>query len=184
MSDPLKFFIEPMLQVFEKPPGSDESAFFRALAGDLSGFSDSALTAGVKTLRETRKYRSFPTVAECLEAVRTSVSRSQPDHVPVDSQNSRNTDEWDTKLEAFRLCRSQMGHRAKAEDWLVACYDFCVSNGRLPESRNEIEFCQWQADESRRGIESNRGTPLYASLKILRSNMRARREKEIFGQMN
>ena len=180
MSDPQKSFIEPMLAVFDGPPGGNPGEFFASLTEDLARFSDDHLAASARSLRSSRKYRTFPTIAECLDAARNAVV---PGSSSSQSQGYGNQDhnlEWQQKLEAFRLCRNPVGYRARKEGWIVAMFDFCREYGRAPAGR-EIEICIEQARASVAGMEECRGTPIYASLVSLRRAMIARREKEIFG---
>ncbi len=176
MSNPQESFIEPMLAVFNQPPGANPGEFFASLAEDLARFSDAHLAEAVKNLRASRKYRDFPTIGECVEAARAAV-------VPrgVSDRKDDAGEEWARKLEAFRLCRCSMGRQAQREGWLVALFDHCREYGRLPDA-DGVEACRDASARSAAGLDEARGTPLYASLKSLREKMLARREKEIFGE--
>lgn len=185
MSNPAKSFIEPMSAFFDQPPGSNAGEFFAALADELSQFGDDFLAAGAKSIRLTRKYRSFPTIAECVEAVRTArldVANTN-ERGPVTPQYGAKSDddEWERKVAAWRLCRSDMGHEARKDGWLVALFDFCRERGRLPVGI-EATHCVSLSAQSRQGLDQCRGTPLYASLANLRAKMIARVEKEVFGR--
>ena len=182
MSDPQKSFIEPMLAVFDGPPGGNAGEFFASLTEDLARFSDDHLAAAAKFLRSSRKYRTFPTIAECFDAARNAVVPTQS-AANAGYANQDHNREWEQKLEAFRLCRNSTGYRARKEGWLVAMFDFCREYGRTPMGR-EIDICIEQARASVEGMEECRGTPLYSPLVALRKAMIARREKEIFGELS
>ena len=176
MSNPQESFIEPMLSVFNHPPGANPGEFLASLAEDLARFSDAHLAEAVRMLRSSRKYRDFPTIGECVEAARAAI-------VPcgVSERKDDPGEEWAHKLDAFRLCRCSMGRQAQREGWLVALFDYCREYGRLPDA-DGVEACRDAAAQSVAGLEAARGTGVYASLKALRANMIARREKEIFGE--
>jgi hypothetical protein len=128
MSNPALSFIEPMSAFFDQPPGSNAGEFFAALSDELSQFGDDFLSAGARSLRLTRKYRSFPTIAECVEAVRTSRVDTAPTS-PRTFGKPDDGDDWERKLAAWKLCRSDMGREARKDGWLVALYDFCREHG-------------------------------------------------------
>jgi hypothetical protein len=67
MSSVRIYFIEPMLKSFNEPPAADVEGFFSGLMGELDRFPNETLEAAVFRFRRTRKYRTFPTIAECIE---------------------------------------------------------------------------------------------------------------------
>lgn len=178
MSDATKFFIEPMLETFDGPPGSSPSAFFDALAEELAGFSEKRLSAAVSLLRRTRKYPRFPTFAECVEACRMAVVPGEiaARHI-ARNESARNAD----MAIARQLCRCDLGLEADADGWLVTMLEFCEREGRPPANRQEIETCKNMSRMGDEACESLRGGSLFASMEKLRRNMNHRARTEVFG---
>lgn len=67
-------FIEPLTALF-RIDANEPKAFLRALAEELAQFTPHALSSAAKEIRRTRKFQTFPSIAECVE-----VTKSMPDY--------------------------------------------------------------------------------------------------------
>lgn len=67
-------FFRPLVGQFRLDVG-DEAAFRAALERELGGATEYQLTQAAERIVRTRKHRTFPSVAECIDAVVTSPLR-------------------------------------------------------------------------------------------------------------
>lgn len=172
-----KQFIDPLSAVFDKPPGENPAAFFAALAEEMEAFSDDRLEAAVKLIRANRKYRTFPTIAECKTAVMAAVVDGDKPAQKVGEQPRISRDAW---IRARQLCRSDIGGQADKSGWLPALLEFCEANGRLP-SGNEIDRVKDIAARSEEALSAARGGPLFGMLCKFRETMLTRAHTQVFG---
>lgn len=136
MSDVGEHFIKPLLLQFILPNTAkegQEAAFYQDYQEALSDFTSHELEHAAKLLKTTRTSRTFPVIADCLEAARQARDALQP---PVKKrQQERGTPpEWtdERQREAGRLICCEMGRQAADEGWLIALWDFCRKNERRP----------------------------------------------------
>lgn len=172
-------FIEPMLLVFDDPPGSNTTAFFEALADDLGMATQHQLAEAAKHFRRTRKARTFPTIADCVEAVHaqpaapTGPIAPAAKVTPAHGRHSPN-DPWSREREALAdtlLRGTAIGHRAAEAGWLMVLWDWCRNNQRLP---NHGELRRIEQDAL--GYLDRRDAPLPDLVRGLGELMRKREE--------
>jgi hypothetical protein len=179
-------FIEPMMRNFDMPPGGDQDGFFADLAGDLAEFQADALQAAAAAMRKTRKYRSFPTIAECIAACHAESERLAVEARATQSPRRGKWRDADSasrreRMAAAEKCATALGRRADVEGWLQSMIDFAIREGRAPSSASEISFCRSVADRSERAVEDARGTAVYGSLRGFRDKMLERARRDVFG---
>lgn len=113
-------FLQPLLELFDKPRGS-LPAIAEALAEDCPAATSYQLRAAVKSLRQTWKYKSFPTHAACISAIRAAPasefvpSATRPDTscrprgpAPILVTAERYVDEYDAASPARRVEMDRM----------------------------------------------------------------------------
>lgn len=173
-----KHFIDPLIAVFDKPPGENPSAFFAVLAEEMDAFDDDRLESAVKIIRTNRKYRSFPTIAECKSTAMAAVVVTQCEPVKFGDEHRVSREAW---IKARQLCRSDIGRQADGAGWLPALLEFCEANGRLP-SGAETDRVKDRSARSEDVLSAARGGPLFGMLCKFRELMLTRAHAQVFGE--
>lgn len=132
-------FIEPMLMQFDLPKAvrddnEKQAGFFSDYDEALEEFTSHELQHAAKLLKTTRTSRTYPTIADCLEACKQAHDALQPP-VKKRRQEQGTPPEWtdERQRQANRLISSsEIGKEAADEGWLYALWDFCRKNERLP----------------------------------------------------
>ena len=190
-------FIEPLLVHFDAPVGADRGRFLADLTADLSCFSSTILREAAGHIRRSRRYRTFPNVADCLAACREVTGRpsAEPvrahvlpwDHQPADLRHRERV-----RRDAARACCCDLGREADRDGWLPGLIDFVVSHGRLPHGR-EVAPLQGKARQHEDAIQqvadeaealARVGAPVNAMAPTLYGFRRAlleRAHEEVFG---
>lgn len=76
MTSPVnEHFILPLSACFTPRPGQDIDLFWDQLRADLACYPMEVLKDAVIAIRRSHKYPTWPTIAECLDAVRQAASR-------------------------------------------------------------------------------------------------------------
>lgn len=150
-------FVDLMMMQFDLPKAvrdddEKQAGFFSDYDEALSDFTSHELQHAAKLLKTTRTSRTFPVIADCLEACKHARDALQP---PVQKRRQERgvLPEWtdERQKEATRLIQQgEMGKQAAEEGWLIALWDFCRKNERLPNSF-----------EAKRIAEYSRGTWKY-----------------------
>lgn len=142
MTDPHELFVRPMTGFFQDPPGSNPLLFFDALCDDFSREIPYATAhqfkEAVRWFRQNRKSRTFPTIAECVEAVKSqpiAPADALPAHArsPIEKENP-----WSSERErlADNLLRgTELGRQAAAGGWIMPLWDWVRVNKRMPNDR-------------------------------------------------
>jgi len=138
-------FVEPMLMQFDLPKAvrdddEKQAGFFGDYDEALGEFTSHELQHAAKVLKTTRTSRTFPVIADCLEACKHARDALQP---PVKRRHGSDQDkypEWmpERQRQADALICSDMGRKAADEGWLIGLWDFCREKQRLP-NRFEAE---------------------------------------------
>ena len=147
-------FVDMALQLF--PPfrwdEEQENTYGAIMARELGGFSPAVLDRAFSELvRARKKDTRTPSPGECLsfciEARRWLEMESNTQQLP---QLRASSDEWSRERRklAHDLKRSDLGRQAAREGWIVALWNFCRRNQRLPSGR-EIDQCKRDSE----GIE-------------------------------
>jgi hypothetical protein len=196
-------FVERVLQIW--PPFRwdevQEQAWADLMVRELSGFKPEVLERGFQEMVRKRKESRIPTPAECIaacvEAKHWVDAEANEGQLPELRAASNEWSRERRKL-AYDLVHSGMGKQAAADDpcWVLALWDFCRKNQRLPAG-HEIEECKRDArgfDEAYRNalrgdvVDSHgevKPMAFAGGLQKLGSSMLAKREKlraEVLGQ--
>jgi len=132
MSEHVKPYLSRLTVMFGTPKTDDVGAFLAEYARILAKYRPDVLEASIDRLLSHHRYRSFPTVAECVGAIEDTLSARQKKK-PIRAAASMPRgwrDEDITKADS--LCSGHMGRQADAEGWLGALHGFCCKAGRLP----------------------------------------------------
>lgn len=120
-----KRFMERMVLVYGAPESDDPPEFMREYARMLKDYRDDVLDAAMDRLLRTRKFKTWPTIAECLTAaddVITSRARSVP--------RSNETIGYPERADA--VLKTELATRAANEGWVLGLYDFVRESGKTP----------------------------------------------------
>lgn len=186
MADVQGKFIEPLLAVFDAPQGSDPAGFFVALVEELRYFSADALECGMRNIRRERKFRTFPSIAECVAACSKGAETVAGPRVIESAKPWRDPDR---EAHAQRLCRCDVGERADRQGWLPGLVEFVYDAGRLPIAREESELARaaerimrQMDDFSREPVDRLKGAPIFPSVARLRQSMHDVAARKVFGK--
>lgn len=139
MADVYDDFVTPMLLQFTLPKSADEDrkAFFRDYAEALGDFTSHELQHAAKLLKTTRTSRTFPVIADCLEACKHARDTLQPPAKRRHGSDAEKYPEWTPGRQrmADRMMNSEIGRQAADEGWIVALWDFCRKQQRWPDDR-------------------------------------------------
>jgi hypothetical protein len=117
--------------VYGLPDVPDEKAWLAEAARLLAGYSKPEMDSAVDHMLKTRRYRSWPSIAECVMACQEARERiSEPKWQPVPERFP----EWsETRIkQADAMIQCALGRTAADEGWVLGLHDFCRNKGRLP----------------------------------------------------
>ena len=147
-------FGEPKFDVgdFDKPKAYRE--WLRSLSRALSGFTPDCLKKASELVVQTRKYRSFPLVSECIDACNDAQKWINAQKPALALQDPMLIPQWsrDRTLLADDLVMGALGRRAANEGWISALHQFCRKEMRLPNDE-EIKACIERARGFDEGLE-------------------------------
>lgn len=179
MGDVIGVFADPMRLIFgdpEVPKGTTVDAFYEALLHDLTTYSNECLKLASDNIRTNRKWRSFPTIAECVEACKEANDQLLAKHIR-NAPPPEVYPEWTkTRIEAANrmICGSvarTMAMHAAEHGWILRLHDFCREKNRLPQ-RHEADRLRRRFIEDEKRLEET-GVP--PALRSLREAMLKRR---------
>lgn len=180
-------FVTPMRRRFVVPQGLPQDDYLADVAESLEAFSDHQLASAATWFRDHREHRTFPTSAECRRAcgrfVETPVSRPVGLGFRYVSDEERRSEaiiarqQW---LDAVRMCRCDIGHRADSEGWLTSLVEFCRDRGRLPDAREEIGL-ERRARQIDDNLHREPRPIMYGALCRLRRSMVEKAHRDVFG---
>lgn len=187
MSKAIAEFADEMLQhfpPFRKWEDYQEKAWADTLAKELACFSNEVLANAKRQMIRTRgpKMSRPPMVSECIEAC--CESRRFLEHDEAASElpefNPSAGAEWTTervKL-AYDLLKTESGRQAAREGWVLAYWNFCRVNMRVPKG-SEIDQCKRDTAEFDEAYKKclKGGWPEARALAALGESMLAKREE-------
>lgn len=137
-------FGEPKFDVQDHDKPRAHGEWLKSMVRELKVYSPEALNKAGQIIVTTRKYRSFPLVAECLDACQEAEKwlRSQKPQLKFSGESRHRIPEWsDERVRlADDLVMTETGRRAAREGWILALHDFCRREMRMPEG-HEIKHC-------------------------------------------
>jgi hypothetical protein len=184
LQDAFTHFVAPMRRAFTIPSGMPQDEFLADLAEELSGFTSYQLETAAKHFRKSREMRSFPTIAECRSACQrfTEVPVIQiagPKYKTEEERKAEAIQERHRLIDAYRMCRCDLGRQADHEGWLQTLVEFCAEHCRLP-NRQEAAKLQAFSDEVDRNLHAEPKPANYLMLCQIRDHMREKARREVF----
>lgn len=154
MSAASEKFVDTILQLF--PPfrwePQQEERWMEIMGLQIGGFSDEVLERALASLVRREEHR-MPTVGECVsacvEAKRWLERDKRSAELPIEGSQSAGEGEWSSERQklAYDLLKTQTGRQAASEGWILALWDFCRKNRRLPTHQTEIAACKRSSAE-------------------------------------
>lgn len=131
--------LEQLGIVYGVPDSPDPVAFLGKYAELLKRYSTTELEAGADRLISQRKFKSWPTVAECIAAVEDYRQDLHSRNAP-EFQTKEAHPDWSQRAidAADDLINCDMGRKAAREGWVLGLHDYCRANGALPEPREIV----------------------------------------------
>ena len=133
-----------LTKVYGKPQSDDATGFYAEFARQMAGYTKEERQEAADKLIATRKWKTWPALAECLEALRLAreqallkkTSQQSVDHFKK-RMGQEKQDQYFfsalSKVTALELIKSPMGQKAAAEGWILGLYDYCRKYGKLPD---------------------------------------------------
>ena len=97
-------------------------------------YSEPELEGAADKLIRTRKFRNWPTIAECIEALEDHRAEVYAKNAPELQIARHPYPEWDRAAfaAADKLIQSVMGRQAAQEGWILGLHDYCRKHSKLP----------------------------------------------------
>lgn len=113
------------------PHGAKE--FIAEYARLLSQYSETELEAAADKIVRVRKFRTWPTIGDCIEVLENQRSDSHERNAPQ-SRTEPTYPEWtrEARAVADKLVNCEMGRKAAREGWILSLHDYCRKNRKLP----------------------------------------------------
>lgn len=144
MSNVKSVVIKRFLTVFGPPKTDNVEAMFAEYERALARNSTEVLHRAVDKILRKTKFRAWPTIGECVDAVQSAAGDLNE---PLKDRAERAFDEkypeWSTQAfdVADRMVKCALGKQALDEGWLLGLHEFCRRERRYPgpaEQRNII----------------------------------------------
>lgn len=117
---------------------AEAQAIISEYARLMNKYSDAELDAAADNIIKTRKFKSWPTIGDCIAALEDYRAKMHEENAP-ERKKEIPYPEWSKEriAEADRMIRCEMGETAAREGWVLGLHDFCRNHRRLPKP-NEI----------------------------------------------
>lgn len=150
-----KRFLERLVRVYGAPSETkDVTGFLTEYQNALTGYSDDVLMTAADRMFRDRKYKSWPSIGDCVAFVKTvqleADFQAEAKSLPLQPKH-RSKPAMDKKdVDAILRKSNEMTQRACAEGWIVGLHDFVRDKHRLPKpdersglraNANYVEAC-------------------------------------------
>lgn len=121
-----KAFIKRMTVVYGAPDTDDVPAFLGEYIRQLKTYSDDVLDAALDRMLRTRRYKSWPTIADCLSAVHDVLALRGA------AASSPPPKEVTFKKLAEDILSEPIAVQAARDGWILGLYDYVSKHGSKP----------------------------------------------------
>lgn len=129
--DAIELMCARLLVVYQAPPKGWAAEALKI----LDGIPAEALDAAATQIMKTRKYSSFPSFAEILEAANGWIAQQRAEAIRQTPRAIDGQERNDERRERARTAmKTDMGQRAAREGWAWQLHDYVVNHGRMPDS--------------------------------------------------
>lgn len=136
--------IRRFVTVFGEPKTDNSAAMVAEYERALHGNSPEVLNRAVDKLLRKTKFRVWPTIGECMDAVQAAAEevRSQSSQARPDQPFVATYPEWSDEAFAIadRMVRSKLGKAALEQDWLLGLHEFIRKERRYPNGNEQKEI--------------------------------------------
>ena len=136
--------IRRFVTVFGEPKTDNSSAMVAEYERALHGTSPEVLHRAVDKLLRKTKFRVWPTIGECMDAVQAAAEevRSQSSQARPDQPFVETYPEWSDEafVIADRMVRCKLGKAALEQDWLLGLHEFIRKERRYPSGNEQKEI--------------------------------------------
>lgn len=141
--------VRRFVTVFGEPKTDNSSAMVAEYERALHGNSPEVLNRAVDRLLRKTKFRVWPTIGECMDAVQAAATeaKSQSSQVRPEQPFSATYPEWSDEAFAIadRMVRCKLGKAALEQNWLLGLHEFIRKERRYPngsEQKNIIRIAR------------------------------------------
>lgn len=127
-----KGFVDRLAVIWGEPQGAAAELVRAEYVDALSQFRGDILDAAYAHVRDTHRYRNWPSIGDCVAAARAASVSPRPRR-QAQAENESYA-EWTPErvAEADALCRCDLGRQALAEGWLLSLHDYCRKHRCTP----------------------------------------------------
>lgn len=166
-------FIAPLCGVFKRPPGANETAYFKLLKDKLGRFDPEDLKAAADKLAETADSQTWPLLGSCIRACEEARAKRQAEetgktNIPVATEAGRMPEA--AALRVLAANAPDVAQSACDGDWIVCLLEFVQEHKRVPAGR-EIDDCRAQKSRTDSKIEDHCAHAGSGSLDAILSRM-------------
>ena len=124
-------FLVRLQTMYGEPDSDDTAAFMREYVRLLKGFSARTLEAAGDLVLRRNRFKTWPTIGECIKACEDANEEAAAKVPPsFGTKQPEWSDERVRAANAMIVC--DLGRRAGDEGWILALWDFCREQQRLP----------------------------------------------------
>lgn len=170
-------FMKRMILVYGAPDTDDPDAFVGEYIRLLKGYSEDVLDAALDRLLKTRKFRTWPTIADC-------VSAAEDESAARAVANKQKPKRTEFKKEADEILKTPLGAKAAHEGWVLGLYDHVYRKGSRPNSYEIADMIENAKFVDRCAAGSVDMGACHAALLKLAKNILIRRESHARTALN
>lgn len=137
--------IRRFVTVFGEPKTDNSAAMVAEYERALHGTSPEVLHRAVDKLLRKTKFRVWPTIGECMDAVQAAASDINETAITRDRAEQAFDErypEWSKEAFAIadRMVKCKLGKVALEQDWLLGLYEFIRKERRYPNGNEQKEI--------------------------------------------
>lgn len=143
MSNVKSVVIKRFLTVFGPPKTDNVEAMFAEYERALARNSTEVLHRAVDKILRKTKFRAWPTIGECVDAVQSAAGDlNEPSRDRAERAFDEKYPEWSKEAFAIadRMVKSKLGKAALHQDWLLGLHEFIRKERRYPNGEEQREI--------------------------------------------
>lgn len=126
-------FLMRLQTMYGEPDSDNPAAFLAEYARLLKKYSGSTLDKACDLVLRNNRYKTWPTIGECVSCCEDAIEKTTAD---APRNFGMKQPEWSPERvkAADEMIVSDIGRRAGDEGWILALWDFCREQQRLPRA--------------------------------------------------
>lgn len=137
-------FIDRLQLLYGEPKTNDVERFYAEYASALSRFEPRHLSAGASKIIGSHKFRSWPTVAECIDAVEVFAPSKRPDVLPTPAVEIQTQQQKSNVQKLVTEFRQSMSSRTR--EVITARESWNAEPAQLSEEANRAQLARFIRD--------------------------------------